>query len=125
VQLGDGDILTVSADGRVSGPPLAEDSRLLANETTSLCTAEAWTSVRLYFQPLAGAPPTLILLATDGYANSFVDAAAFEQVGADLLSAVRTQGVDAVNAALPTWLADTSSSGSGDDITVAMAYRQS
>ena len=43
----------------------------------------------------------------------------------DLLSAVQTQGVDAVNAALPTWLADTSSSGSGDDITVAMAYRQS
>jgi len=124
VQLGDGDILTVSADGRVSGPPLAEDSRLLANETTSLCMAEAWTSVRLYFQPLAGAPPALILLATDGYANSFVDVDAFEQVGADLLSAVQTQGVDAVNASLPTWLADTSSSGSGDDITVAMAYRQ-
>lgn len=124
VQLGDGDILTVSADGRVSGPPLAEDSRLLANETTSLCTADAWSSVRIYFQPLVGAPPALILLATDGYANSFVDGAAFTQVGADLLSAVQTQGVDAVNAALPTWLADTSSSGSGDDITVAMAYRQ-
>ncbi|MEZ4834078.1 MAG: protein phosphatase 2C domain-containing protein [Caldilineaceae bacterium] len=124
VQLGDGDILTVSADGRVSAPPLAEDSRLLANETTSLCMAEAWTSVRLYFQPVVSALPALIVLATDGYANSFVDADAFAQVGADLLSAVQTQGVDSVNASLPAWLADTSSSGSGDDITVAMAYRQ-
>lgn len=124
VQLGDGDILTVSADGRVSSPPLAEDSRLLANETTSLCMAEAWSSVRLYFQPLVSAPPALILLATDGYANSFVDVDAFAQVGADLLSAVQTQGVDSVNASLPAWLADTSSSGSGDDITVAMAYRE-
>ncbi len=123
VQLGDGDILTVAADGRVSRPPLAEDARLLANETTSLCMRDAWSSVRLYFQPLVGAPPSLILLATDGYANSFVDADAFIQVGADLLDAVRAQGVPAIDAELPTWLADTSFSGSGDDITVAMAFR--
>ena len=123
VQLGDGDILTVAADGRVSRPPLAEDARLLANETTSLCMRDAWSSVRLYFQPLVCARSSLILLATDGYANSFVDADAFVQVGADLLDAVCSQGVPAIAAQLPAWLADTSFSGSGDDITVAMAFR--
>lgn len=124
VQLGDGDILTVNAEGQVARPPLACDERLLGNETTSLCTPEAWRSVRLYFQPLISPPPALILLATDGYANSFVDGHAFEQVGADLLAGLRTQGVAAINADLPDWLWHTSTSGSGDDITVAMAFHQ-
>ncbi|PQJ97452.1 hypothetical protein CXB77_01795 [Chromatium okenii] len=49
--------------------PFAKDARLIANETTSLCSEKAWNEMQICFQPLAGAPPTLILMATDGYAN--------------------------------------------------------
>jgi serine/threonine protein phosphatase PrpC len=121
LQLGDGDILTIGADGRVSRPPLAADERLLGNDTTSLCMADAWRNLRLYFQPLVAPPPALILLATDGYANSFVDGEAFEQVGADLLEAIKREGHQAIKDQLPSWLEHTSTSGSGDDITVALA----
>ncbi|MBX2996879.1 MAG: protein phosphatase 2C domain-containing protein [Caldilineaceae bacterium] len=121
LQLGDGDMLTIGADGRVSRPPLAADERLLGNDTTSLCMSDAWRSVRLYFQPMVAPPPLLILLATDGYANSFVDGDAFEQVGADLLDAIHREGHQAIKEQLPSWLAHTSASGSGDDITVALA----
>lgn len=121
LQVGDGDILTVAADGAVSRPPLPADARLLGNETTSLCTADAWRSVRLAFQPVMGDLPALVLLATDGYANSFVDSASFEQVGADLLAAIRSDGPAAVAEQLPDWLARTSAAGSGDDVTVALA----
>ncbi len=125
LQLGDGDILTVGADGTVSRPALAADARLLGNETTSLCMANAADSVRLAFQPVLGEPPALVLLSTDGYANSFVDGASFEQVGADLLAAIRTDGLLAVGEALPDWLAQTSAAGSGDDISVTLALHLS
>ena len=121
LQLGDGDILTVAADGTVSRPALAVDARLLGNETTSLCMADAWRSVRLAFQPVLGEMPSLVLLSTDGYANSFVDGASFKQVGADLLAAIRAEGLAAVGEQLPDWLAQTSAAGSGDDITAALA----
>lgn len=125
LQLGDGDILTVAGDGTVSRPALPVDARLLGNETTSLCMANAADSVRLAFQPVLGEPPALVLLATDGYANSFVDGASFEQVGADLLAAIRADGPAAVGEALPDWLAQTSAAGSGDDISVALALHLS
>jgi serine/threonine protein phosphatase PrpC len=123
LQLGDGDILTVTDEGAVFRPPLPVDERLIGNETTSLCSSEGWRNVRFYFQPLVGAPPAMLLLATDGYANSFVDGAAFEQVGADLLHMIRSEGAAAVEQQLPGWLEQTSTSGSGDDITIALAIR--
>ncbi len=122
LQLGDGDILTVAADGTVSRPALPVDARLLGNETTSLCMADAWRSVRLAFQPVVGAVPALVMLSTDGYTNSFDDPAAFAQVGADLLGAIRAEGLLPVRKQLPDWLAQTSAAGSGDDITVALAF---
>lgn len=125
LQLGDGDILTVAADGTVNRPALPADARLLGNETTSLCMANAEASMRLAFQPVLGEPPALVLLSTDGYANSFVDGASFDQVGADLLEAIRADGLAAVGEALPDWLTQTSAAGSGDDISVALALHLS
>ncbi len=119
LQLGDGDILAVTAAGEVYRP-LPADPRLIANHTTSLCLPDAWHDFRVAFQVLSGSPPALILLATDGYANSFADDAGFCQVGSDLLELIRTDGPDAVEASLATWLAEASLAGSGDDITVAV-----
>jgi hypothetical protein len=123
LQLGDGDILTVSNSGEVARP-VPGDERLFANETTSLCLPEAWRAARTKLDAPATVPPALILMSTDGYANSFGQDADFLKVGTDLLDIVRSDGVAAVQDSLPAWLADTSSGGSGDDITLTMICRQ-
>ncbi len=122
VQLGDGDILMVPDGGDVVRP-MARDPRLIANETTSLCMASAWQEVQLRFFARDGGLPALILLATDGYANSFVNEAAFLQVGTDLLAIMQEDGAQAVEANLATWLEEASVAGSGDDISLGILYR--
>src|SRR5581483_169965 len=44
-QIGDGDVLTVSSAGEV-GRPVPGDARLIANETSSLCSSDAWRMFR-------------------------------------------------------------------------------
>ena len=103
---------------------LAGDRRLFANETTSLAGKQAWRDFRVAFQALSGPPPALVLLTTDGYPNSFRDDQGFLQVGADLVQLIRADGLDAVRANLDTWLSEASAAGSGDDITVALIWRE-
>lgn len=122
LQLGDGDLLTVSAEGVVDRP-LPGDSRLIANETTSLCSDQAWREVRVRFQTLAGAPPALILAATDGYANAYRDEASFRQVAGDFWTLLRDEGEAAVQPHLTEWLNEASQQGSGDDISVGLVWR--
>jgi hypothetical protein len=124
-QLGDGDILTVSAEGEVRRP-LAGDPRLFADETTSLCARDAVQQFRVGLQLLgegAAQPPALILLSTDGYANSFRTDAGFVKVGADLLETVRSEGLETVDGCLASWLHEASAFGSGDDVTVGIVCR--
>ncbi|MFQ5615561.1 MAG: PP2C family serine/threonine-protein phosphatase [Anaerolineales bacterium] len=119
VQLGDGDVLEVSRTGEVTRP-LPPDEKLFADQTTSLYTPNAWRDFRVAFQVLSGEPPALILLSTDGYANSFRDNASFLQVGSDLLEIIREEGLDAVEKDLSSWLKEASESGSGDDVTLGI-----
>ena len=121
VQLGDGDILTLSEGGAVARPPFPADSQLIANHTTSLCSKDAWRFVRIHFQPIVERPPALVMLATDGYANSFADNAAFEQVAKDIYGSIQQDGPASVASQLPGWLEATSQGGSGDDISVVIA----
>jgi hypothetical protein len=118
-QLGDGDILAVAENGEVSRP-IPKDERLIANETTSLCLPKAWEDFRVVFQPLTGATPALIMLATDGYANSYRSETEFLKVGTDFLNLIRSEGIELVNKSLRDWLTETSAQGSGDDITVGI-----
>lgn len=122
LQLGDGDILTVSSDGVVARP-VARDERLIANETTSLCSPQAWNEMRVVFQGLAGAPPSLILAASDGYANSFRNDLGFRQVARDLWTMIREEGWASVRPRIKDWLSEASELGSGDDISVVLASR--
>ena len=123
LQLGDGDILTISEMGEVSRSPLPADERLFANETTSLCSRDAWRDFRGHFQVTSSSPPALILVSTDGYANSFRDEASFLKVGADILEMTRSDGLDAVDERLQAWLTEASQEGSGDDITLGIFCR--
>ncbi len=124
MQLGDGDVLNISADGDVV-KPLSEDPRLLANETTSLCLPKAENDFRFVIQKIsADESPAMILLSTDGYLNSFSDEAGFFQAGTDILTMLAAEnGFTDVSDNLKAWLAEATAMGSGDDCTVAVIYR--
>lgn len=72
IQIGDGDILAVSSDGGVSRP-IERDKRFISNETTSLCMTNSWDEIsvvlRVFNKPES--IPSLFLVSTDGYYNSF------------------------------------------------------
>jgi len=123
LQLGDGDIVLVSSNGDASRP-LPKDDRLIANETTSLCQRKASHDFRVSFQSLAGMPPALLVLSTDGYINSFQHEDGFLKAGGDFLAILRESGPLVIQEQLPAWLDETSRLGSGDDVTVLLAYRQ-
>lgn len=119
-QLGDGDILTVRADGVVTRP-LPRMHEYLSNQTVSLCSLNAAAEFQIRVDPVRGPAPSLIMLSTDGYANCFGDDHGFFKVGADFLSYLRSEGVDFVREKLEDWLRQSSRDGSGDDITVGLA----
>lgn len=122
VQLGDGDILTLSTRGEVCRP-IPRDPRLMGNVTTSLCSPQAWRDVEICFHHLAGEPPVLILAATDGYANAFRDEANFRVAALDYWIALRPAGAAGITPQLPGWLEEASVQGSGDDISLGLLWR--
>lgn len=123
LQLGDGDILVVDKAGAVTRP-MPADERLIANETTSLCAQNAWLDFRVECQWLHTLPPALILLSTDGYSNSFPDEANFQKIGPDYLQLIRERGLHSVSQDLERWLSESSTGGSGDDITLGIIKRR-
>ena len=123
VQIGDGDILVLGADGAVIR--LAPGRRdLPTNVTESLCQPDAAARFRLQLTFHGGQDrPSLVMLSTDGYVNSYEDDRAFFKVASDLGRYLREDGPDAVAERLAPWLAQTSQAGSGDDITLALLWQ--
>jgi serine/threonine protein phosphatase PrpC len=122
LQIGDGDILIVADDGNVTRP-LPRDPRLLANSTTSLCGSNAEADFQAAISPCDSDGPSLILAATDGYSNSFMNDSCFFQVGTDLLALIRSEGMGVIQDNLARWLEETSLHGSGDDTTLGLLWR--
>lgn len=120
-QIGDGDVVTVSAAAKV-GRPLRGDDRLIANETTSLCSDEAWRHFRV---AIYGTPSPMILASSDGFANSFADDDGFLRFGSDVMRIVLDEGLDAVDGMLTGWLDEMTTRGSGDDISLGVICRPS
>jgi serine/threonine protein phosphatase PrpC len=118
-QIGDGDVLTISGDREVSRP-IRGDERLIANETTSLCSTDAW---RMFRSAVLGKPAPMIMLSTDGFANSFQDDAGFFKFGTDVSDIIATEGLAKVDASLTEWLDEISARGSGDDISLGIVCR--
>ncbi len=137
VQLGDGDILAVT-DGDAVERPIPIDPTLIANETHSLVSFhedrqaaegsptlryEPWRLARVAFHdagPLA--EPKLLLLASDGYGNSFREPIGLERAATDYAAAIRSRGVPAVEAEMEGWLRETTDGGSGDDVSVVLVF---
>jgi formylglycine-generating enzyme required for sulfatase activity/serine/threonine protein phosphatase PrpC len=122
LQVGDGDILTVTGDGEVSWA-LPTDDRLLANETTSLAAEHAWRDFRVAFRVIVNTAPALIIAATDGCSNSFRSTEGFMQVGADLWAEICANGAEELAEKLQGWLTKWSEEGSGDDVTLGLVCR--
>lgn len=121
LQLGDGDILMVNGEGQVQ-QPIRRDPRLLGNETTSLCSPQAWKEMQTAFLTYHESPPRLILLSTDGYSNSYKSREDFLKVARDYDQLAREQGISVIEEKLAEWLEEVSAQGSGDDITVCLAF---
>jgi serine/threonine protein phosphatase PrpC len=124
-QLGDGNIVAASDITGKTEHVIPKDESLVANETTSLCQERPKHSLfrwgTYHFDETR--PPGLVMLSTDGYFNAFASEEAFLRVGRDFLDILRNEGAQAVEKSLPTWLEEASREGSGDDITVGIAYR--
>lgn len=118
LQLGDGDILVAGRSRRVVRP-LPGDSRLLGNETTSLCTTSAERDFRIAWLTLDADDTAVIVLATDGLANAYPDEGSFLRVGSDLVERILTTGADQVAGELEGYLREASAH-SGDDVTMAV-----
>src|SRR5579884_2696851 len=107
MQVGEGDIVVVSDQGETTRP-LPRYERLFGNETTSLCSlgsggrssvaglAGAWSEFRTRLETRMDREPSLIVVSTDGYANSFRSEADFVKVGPDLLMMIRAEGLEGV-----------------------------
>lgn len=121
MQIGDGDILKVADDGRVE-PVFEHGEQMIGNVTPSLCMPNAANDFVSQFSPLQE-PPALLLLATDGYSNSFTSPAAFLQAGRDFLDLLLENRAEEVEENLGSWLKQTSARGSGDDISLGLLYR--
>ena len=111
------------ADGALVRP-LDADEGLVGEQTYSLCMPDATERFRLScFRSGDGRPlPSFIMLSTDGVSKSFRDDGAFEEAIASLRD-LATENWDRTLAALPGWLSDVTSRGSGDDATLCLAVR--
>jgi len=120
-QIGDGEMLLVLPDGRHLAP-IPTDSRLDGTATTSLCQPDAVSSFRVALVSLVKTPVFAIFAATDGYGNAQAEVDWREGVAADLVRMGSDYGLEWIGGQLSGWAAlCASSSGSGDDSTVALA----
>ena len=120
-QLGDGDIMEVSAAGVHN---VIEADKILGTETHSLSRPDAWRKAVTAAVKIGGkrSGPVLYMLSTDGMANSYRDEDEFHKTCRDYYKLIKKHGAQAVEESLAQWLSETSSLGCGDDITALFAY---
>lgn len=119
-QIGDGDICFVSSDDSVS-IPIVPTGKLIANETTSICMKKSESLFHAH--SLSKSSINMIVLSSDGYSNSFACKEDFFKVGKDLYDMLLNHGIEKIKKQLPQWLEETSRTGSGDDISIALLIR--
>ncbi len=121
VQLGDGDMLCVADSGETTRP-FDRDRRYARNQTASLCLEDATEEVRIRL--ISSPLPALVMLSTDGYANSFRTEADFDRLGRWYLDSIRSDGLAQTAQSLPEILEEVTRLGSGDDITLGLMLRK-
>jgi serine/threonine protein phosphatase PrpC len=119
-QIGDGDILFLGPDDRISYPLQIEQS-LIGLSTYSLASRNAISLWKTAVLPRGEGG--LLLLATDGLSDSFggSDHPEFQRFVRSLRERIDDYGIGKVASSLPLWLSQYSEQGSGDDITLVLA----
>lgn len=113
LNIGDAELLLkYKEEGKVE---VLNPSKRVGNETESLSLPDAHKYFTSHVYE-TGAMDAL-LLATDGYPNSFKVEEGYLKVIDDLINISETHGISAIQDNLESWLVDTSEKGSGDDIT--------
>jgi hypothetical protein len=120
MQIGDGDIMQAEASGEVTRLFNLQEQQ--GSETFSLCMEQSWQYIHTRIIPNTGtsSEPLMLLLSTDGYANSFTEQAGFLKAGADIYALWRERSLDYIQQNIDDWLTRSSEIGSGDDITLAL-----
>ncbi len=117
-QIGDGDVVGVSADGQAD-LPVPPDPLLDGMVTTSLCGTDPEADFRVAV--VDASPLVAVLLATDGYGNAQVVDDWPEAFSKDLAGLLRAHDAGWLADQLPAWSARCASAdGSADDTTVAL-----
>lgn len=129
-QIGDGDIVIVydksdESDKNPNNDYQAEHiiniPKILGVETHSLCVRESWTTALTELKTRPEIPHAF-MLSTDGLSNSYRDEKTFLFTCRDYYKAIINHGTNTVWGKLNTWLEETSRDGSGDDISLIIAY---
>jgi len=120
-QIGDGDITYVDNDGIEE---VLVSDKILGTETHSLSKVDSWkkaiTVVRR--RNIDESIPSLFMLSTDGFSNSYKNEEEFKKTCADYFEMTKQHGCEVIGANLKGWLSETSEQGCGDDITLLMCY---
>lgn len=127
INIGDADIIEVYEHPTETHTKSPFNNTSLGDDVYSLCLDNAAELFDIYFQPLDeehNLPPSLIMMTTDGYGNSYRNDHDFQQTALDYCSLLTTQGAQAVDAALIGWLEETTQQGSGDDISIILLKTQ-
>ena len=130
-QIGDGNILIVDNFRNVKSPfdkldETADENHAITplNYTSSLCMNSSWFDFKVRIYSTYDLKPKLILLTTDGYYNSFKNDMGYYKIGSDYLDILNNYGPDHMQNKLKLMLKSTSSSGSGDDITLGYFFEK-
>lgn len=119
-QVGDGDIVTVSAEGLVT-QPLKDEAHPFSNMTSSLCDADPLRAWRASVQEQSRHRTEFVLLASDGYSGAFEDKASFLDTAKALSEVLRSGGEAKLRATLDQSISKARTF-TGDDTTVAVLY---
>ena len=122
MQIGDGDILVVDESGDTH-KPLPDDVQYSRYQTKSLCSDNAKLDFRVTTEDLNYSNPVLVTASTDGYSNSFIDSLDFVKTASGYLDMLKLIGPYLLQKIMRDLLLRTTTYGSGDDITMAIAYR--
>lgn len=120
--LGDVDVVTVTGDGQ-SVRALAP-SEEVGEATHSLCLSDATSHFQVELHALDEAGrPAMIFVGTDGFSKSYRTEAEFLETCKAYSAAIREpDAYRRVEGELTKWLTETTTSGSGDDVTVGMIF---
>ncbi|MCK8061361.1 MULTISPECIES: PP2C family serine/threonine-protein phosphatase [unclassified Fusibacter] len=117
--LGDGDLLV--AHGRKVICTVYKDDDTIGNSTYSLCTSGSMS--KLAHLDMTTEDLDWIMIATDGYRNSFKNEKGFYKVGKDLHKLYRKHGLEVIEKHFEGWLHETTQGGSGDDLTSLVFFK--